>query len=125
MRFGLILSFASALTLTACLPPHPPPAPAPPEVLPQSAIVPLGRLPAAAVAHYLGTFHNGGGTLTIGRSGGSLTVQYGGAAAMPLALVGLGTFTDAGGTAYLFIPADGSGVLRAVAANGTSRDWMR
>ncbi len=126
MRFTLVLPLVSTLALSACLPPHPPPAPPPPEVSGQSAVVPLGQLSPTLVARYLGTFRNGGGTLTIRRAGDVLTVERGGGAALPLSLVGLGTFTDTAGNAYLFLPADGSGgTLRVAAADGTSRYWVR
>ena len=121
MRFTLVLPFAAALTLSACLPPHPPPAPAPPEVTAQSAVVALGQLSPAIANRYLGTFRNAGNTLTIGRTGDTLY-----AGSTPLALVGLGTFADSAGTAYLFIPVDGSGhALRTITPDGTSRDWVR
>lgn len=124
MRLTKLVTLASAIALAGCMP-HPPPAAAPPEVMAQTAVVALGQIPPAVIARYLGTYRNAGNSLTVRRAGDQLIADRGGSA-MPLALVGLGTFADAGGTAYLFIPADGSGgKLRTIGPDGTSRDWTR
>jgi hypothetical protein len=109
------------------MPPHPAPAPAPSEVIPQSASVTLTRLPPSAIASYLGTYRQGGQTLTIRRAGERLFADRNGLPSpAALTLVGLGTFVDDAGTSYLFVPADGSaGRLRTLDADGTSRDWAR
>lgn len=127
MRLTRFAPFVLALALPACLPPHPPPAPPPPEVSPQSAVVALGQLSPAIVARYLGTFRSAGNRLTFRRIGDRLYADHDGRAdATPLSFVGLGTFADAMGTAYLFMPPDGSGgTLRTLAPDGTSRDWVR
>ena len=127
MRLTRFVPFVLALALSACLPPHPPPAPPPPEVSPHSAMVSLDQLSPAIVARYLGTFHNAGNRLTFRRIGDQLYADHDGRTdATPLSFVGLGTFADAMGTAYLFVPPDGSGgTLRTLARDGTSRDWVR
>ena len=114
------------LALAACLP-HPPPAPPPAEVMAQSTDVPLARLAPQAVAAYLGVYRGPEGSITIRRSGDDLFADRNGATVTaPLKIIGLGTFVDAAGTAYMFLPADGSsGRLRTVAADGSTRDWSR
>ena len=123
MRFLLLIPIAA---LAACLP-HPPPAPPPGEVIPQTADVALSRLPPLAVANYLGAYSGPGVTTTIRRSGADLFAdRNGAAAALPLKIVGLGTFSGPDGTTYLFVPADGSqGRLRIIAPDGTATDWTK
>jgi len=125
MRWSLLMPI-SALALTACMD-HPPPAAAPPEVVPMSANVPLARIPATTVNAYLGSYRSGSDTITIRRAGEQLFADRSGLpAASALTMVGLGTFADASGTAFLFVPADGSGgKLRTISADGSSRDWSR
>jgi hypothetical protein len=121
VRILLLLPIAA---LAACLP-HPPPAPPPGEVIPQTADVALDRLPPAALAAYVGAYRGSGGTLVIRRTGADLYADRNGVATA-LKVVGLGTFSDAAGTAYLFLPADGrGGRLRTIAANGTTADWAK
>ena len=123
MRLSFALPLIAATGLTACLPPHPPPAPAPGEVIPHTANVALSRLPASAVAAYLGTYRSGSDSLTSRRAGDQLFADRNGRlATVPLKLIGLGTFSDAAGTTYLF---DSGAGLRTLAADGTSRDWVR
>jgi hypothetical protein len=124
MRSHLLL--LSALALAACMN-HPPPAAAPPEVTPLSADVPLAQISPATINRYLGTYRSGADTLAIRNLGGQLYADRSGmAAGAALKLVGLGTFAGADGTAYLFVPADGSaGRLQTFDANGARRDWTR
>lgn len=113
----LSLAVALSLALTACLKPAPPPAAAPPEVVSGTASVSLATLPAATVAGWTGTWTSGARTLTVARVGDALTAN-----GQPLSFVGLGTFADAAGTAYLF-GADGS--LRTYTAAGAETRWAR
>ena len=124
MRISRLLPFAATLALAACMD-HPPPAAAPPEVAPTA--VPLAQVPAATIERYLGTYRSGADSIVIRRSGASLFADRSGLpSAAPLTIVGLGTFADAAGTAYLFMPADGSGGrLRTIDARGAAREWVR
>ena len=123
MRLSLALPLIAATGLAACLPPHPPPAPAPGEVIPNTADVALSRLPASAVAAYLGTYRSGSESLVVRRAGAQLFADRNGRlATAPLKLIGLGTFSDNQGTTYLF---DSGAGLRTFSADGTSRDWVR
>ena len=112
----LSLSVALALALSACLKPAPPPAAAPPEVVAGTATVSLS-LPPAAVAGWTGTWTSGGRATVIARSGDTLTAN-----GQPLTLVGLGTFADTAGTAYLFGPGPG---LTTVTSAGAETRWTR
>ena len=123
MNRRLLPLVAATLALSACLKPAPPPAAAPPEVVAGTANVSLARLPAATVASWLGSWRSGTETLGVARVGDALTVaRSGGAVGQPLTLVGLGTFTDAAGTSYLFGPG---AVLRTYDAAGSMRSWSR
>ena len=126
MRRFLLVPVVAALALSACMD-HPPPAAAPPEVMPSSFDVPLAQVPAATIANYLGTYRSGADSVTIRNLGGQLYADRSGTAAgAALKLVGLGTFAGADGTAYLFLPADGSaGKLQTFDSSGARRDWSR
>jgi hypothetical protein len=113
----LCVSIALALALAGCLKPAPPPAAAPPEILAGTATVGLSSLPPAAVAAWLGAWRSGASTLTIARAGDTLTAN-----GMPLTLVGLGTFSDAAGTAYLFGPGE---TLVTYPLAGNAVRWAR
>lgn len=116
--FALFLSLA----LAACAPPAPPPAAPPPEVAPGTAIV---RPTAAVLDPYVGAYRGGGDTLTVRRAGDALVVDRPGQPPLVLTLVGLGTFADAAGNAYLFTPATGAARLTVAGTNGTRREWAR
>lgn len=105
------------LALSACLKPAPPPASAPPEVVAGTATVSLSSLPPVAVALWIGNWTNGGRSLVIARAGDVLTAN-----GQPLTLVGLGTFTDSAGTAYLFGPGS---VLVTTTSSGVEARWTR
>lgn len=113
----LSVPVALALALAACLKPAPPPAAAPPEVVSGTATVSLATIPAATVAAWTGTWRGGGRTLEVARMGEMLTAN-----GQPLTFVGLGTFTDAAGTAYLFGP---DATLRTYTAAGVETRFTR
>lgn len=113
----LFLLMSAPLALAACLKPAPPPAAAPPEVAAGTASASLASLPPAAVASWLGAWSGGGRTMIIARSGDLLTAD-----GRALTLVGLGTFSDSDGTAYLFGPG---ATLRTYSAAGAETRWTR
>ena len=116
-------TFALALSLAACAPPAPPPSTPPPEVAAGTAAI---RPTAALLDPYVGRYSSGADVMTIRRAGDSLVVERPGQPPLGLVLVGLGTFADAAGTAYLFTPAAGAVTrLTLVGANGTRREWAR
>ena len=106
-----------ATAVSACLKPAPPPAAAPSEVVSGTASVSLATLPPATVAAWTGTWTSGARTTLIARTGDTLTAN-----GQPLSFVGLGTFADASGTAYLFGPNAG---LTTVTSAGVETRWTR
>lgn len=116
---------AAGLTflLAGCATPPPAP-PAPPGIVARTADVSFAALPAAAVDRWTGSFHSGALTLEIARSGDGLVASRG-SGVQTLRFIGLGTFTDAAGTSYLFDPPDGSAGVVTVDAAGTRRSWAR
>ena len=121
---SLILVSAVALGLGACALPAPPPSAPPPEVAANAA----SALPTAALLDpYVGRYVSGADSISIRRTGNSLIADRGGQAPATLTLVGLGTFADAAGSAFLFHTAGGGASMRLtlVAANGTRREWVR
>lgn len=115
---------AFALSLAACAPPAPPPSTPPPEVAYGTAAI---RPTAALLDPYVGRYTSGADALTVRRAGDSLVIERPGQPPLALVLVGLGTFADAAGTAYLF--AHGADAVRhrltLVSANGTRSAWSR
>ena len=119
MRFLLT---AAALGLAACAPPAPPPSTPPPEVAPGTAAV---RPTAAQLDPYVGRYTNGASTLTIRRAGDTLVAERPGQPPLALVVVGLGTFADTAGAAYLFDLSPPGARLSIVAANGARSMWSR
>ncbi|MCY7339941.1 MAG: hypothetical protein LH465_08340 [Sphingomonas bacterium] len=121
---SLMLISTVALGLAACALPAPPPSAPPPEVAANAA----SALPTAALLDpYVGRYVSGGDAIVVRRTGNCLVAERGGQAPTPLTLVGLATFADLAGGAFLFDRAGGGGSTRLtlIAANGTRREWMR
>ena len=123
MRRNPVAAIGAVLLTGACLP-HPPPAPPPPEVTPNTVDVATTVLSDTTLARYTGIYRNGGDTLVIARAGAVLTATRDGGGSGPLRLIGLGTFIDAAGTAYLFTPG-GGGTLTTITPDDQRRTWSR
>lgn len=113
---------AFSLSLAACAPPAPPPSTPPPEVVVGTAAI---RPTAAMLDPYVGRYASGANQLTIVRAGDSLVAQRAGQPALGLTAVGLGTFADTAGNAYLFGSAASGMRLSLVAADGRRSEWTR
>ena len=116
------LALALSIGLAACAPPAPPPSTPPPEVSPGTSAI---RPTAALLDPYVGRYASGAQSLVVRRAGDGLLVERPGQPPLALALVGLGTFADAAGNAYLFTPAATGQRLTLIGADGTRREWAR
>ena len=110
---------ALALALSGCILPAPPPAPVPPEILPDAAVA---RPRPALLDPLVGRYSSGAEAITIRRAGDGLVAERPGRPAAPLTFVGSGTFADALGATYLF---SGGQRLSVIAADGSRREWIR